>query len=113
MNRDSANQYQNEALRTIGKQSKTERLLNCALGLCGESGEVADHIKKAYFQGHRLDQEHLAKELGDCSWYLAVLADTLGYPLSTIFSLNIEKLQKRYPDGFSAERSVNRSADDD
>ena len=89
------------------------RLLNAALGLPGEAGEVADMVKKAYFQGHELDKTHLAKELGDIAWYLALAADAIGYDLETIFKMNIDKLADRYPAGyFEAERSVNRKAGD-
>ena len=68
------NEYQTAALRTAqtDKLTANELLLNSALGLCGESGEVADLVKKHRFQGHDLDFDHVAKELGDISWYLAV-----------------------------------------
>jgi NTP pyrophosphatase (non-canonical NTP hydrolase) len=82
------------------------------MGLNGEAGECIDILKKALFQGHDLDKERLAGELGDVAWYLAVSADAIGYDLETIFKKNIEKLNKRYPNGFDAEKSVHRSAGD-
>ena len=82
------------------------------MGLCGESGEALDIFKKYAFHGHWLDRVHLAKELGDVAWYLAISADALGYKLEDIFQINVEKLQKRYPDGFSAENSMNRKEGD-
>jgi NTP pyrophosphatase (non-canonical NTP hydrolase) len=69
-------------------------------------------MKKHLFQGHALDKEHLAKELGDVSWYLAVTAAAIGYDLETIFRMNVEKLRKRYPDGFDPNRSQHRDAGD-
>ena len=84
------------------------RLLNGLMGLNGESGECIDILKKYLFQGHELDKEHLAKELGDVAWYLAVSADALGYPLELIFHMNVEKLRERYPDGFDPELSKHR-----
>jgi NTP pyrophosphatase (non-canonical NTP hydrolase) len=84
------------------------RLINGLMGLNGEAGEAIDILKKHLFQGHELDKDHLAEELGDVAWYLAVTADALGYSLEEILQMNIEKLQKRYPDGFDSERSVNR-----
>lgn len=54
----------------------------------------------------------MAKELGDVSWYLAVVADALGYDLETIFQMNIDKLRKRYPDGFDEELSKHRKTGD-
>ena len=67
-----------------------------------------DIYQKCLFQGHELDRAHLAEELGDVAWYLAVAAKGLGYDLSDIFNMNIAKLRKRYPDGFDADKSVNR-----
>lgn len=81
-------------------------------GLNGEAGECIDILKKHLFQGHDLDREHMAKELGDVAWYLAVSADAIGYDLETIFQMNIDKLRARYPDGFDAEHSLHRNAND-
>ena len=108
------NEYQYAALRTAqtDKFSASDLLLNAALGLCGESGEVADLVKKHRFQGHDLDFEHIAKELGDIAWYLAVGAYAIGLDLETIFRMNIEKLKARYPDGFSTDRSLHRAEND-
>ena len=102
------NEYQMEALRTAGEAD----IVNGVLGLCGESGECADLIKKHMFQGHDFDPVHLAKELGDVAWYLAVTADALGYTLEDILSMNVKKLRARYPNGFEAERSTRRKSDD-
>lgn len=87
-------------------------LINAALGLCGEGGEVVDIIKKATFQGHELNVEHVAKELGDVAWYLAVGARAIGYDLETILQMNVDKLRTRYPDGFDADKSQHRQAGD-
>ena len=65
-------------------------------------------MKKHLAQGHELDREKLAKELGDIAWYLAETAYALEMPLEDILQANIDKLKKRYPEGFSAERSINR-----
>lgn len=83
-------------------------LINGALGLTGEAGEVADIIKKYIFHRHNLNREELIKELGDVCWYVALLSYTIGVPLEEILSINIEKLKKRYPEGFSEENSINR-----
>ena len=108
------NEYQAAALRTAqtDKLTANELLLNSALGLCGESGEVADIIKKFRFQGYDLDFDHVAKELGDISWYLAVGAYAIGLDLESIFRINKEKLEARYPDGFSTDRSLHRAEND-
>ena len=108
------NEYQIEAMRTASGVNYENHgmLINAALGLCGESGEVADIIKKATFQGHELDVVHVAKELGDVAWYLAVGARAIGYDLETIMQMNVDKLRARYPDGFDADKSQHRKAGD-
>lgn len=103
-----ASEYQEAALRTAATYEKDKLLIDGALGLCGETGEVADLVKKAAFQGHELDHTKIAEELGDVAWYLAVTAHAVGYDLDTIFQMNVDKLRKRYPDGFDAERSIHR-----
>lgn len=110
-----ANDYQRACLRTeppLDPNIPNGRLMQGLMGLNGEAGECIDILKKALFQGHDLDKEHLAKELGDVAWYLAVSADAIGYDLETIFKMNIDKLQARYPNGFEADKSVNRKAGD-
>ena len=82
------------------------------MGLCGESGEAIDIVKKWLAQGHELDRDHLAKELGDIAWYLAETATALDLALEDILAANIEKLKKRYPQGFRTEDSLDRAEDD-
>lgn len=104
------NEYQAQAMHWLNPAlSEKSTLINGVMGLCGESGEVIDLVKKHLSQGHPLDREALAKELGDVAWYLAETAYVLGYPLEEIFRMNLEKLSARYPDGFSTERSLHRS----
>lgn len=108
------NEYQKLAMMTLNPElDKKDVLINGVMGLCGESGEAIDIVKKHLAQGHRLDTEHLAKELGDIAWYLAETAAAIGYNLEDIFQMNIEKLKKRYPQGFRADNSINRRADDE
>lgn len=99
-------EYQKMAQRTSGEDH--EHVLNGVLGLAGESGECADLVKKCLFQGHTLDRDHLIEELGDVLWYCAELATGLDVNLEAVAYQNIKKLEKRYPNGFERERSVNR-----
>ena len=110
----NANEYQTLALRTINPSlTHHQQLQNGLMGLCGEAGECIDLLKKYMFQGHtERDMTHLASELGDCAWYLAVSAAMIGYDLEDIFKMNIEKLKKRYPEGFDEERSMVRAEGD-
>lgn len=104
------NEYQQLAMKTLNPQlSEKDVLINGVMGLCGESGEAIDIVKKWLAQGHELDKEKLKKELGDICWYLAETATALGYDLEEIMGANIEKLKKRYPKGFDSEKSVNRT----
>lgn len=103
------NEYQELAMATLNPQlSKREVLINSVMGLCGESGEAIDIVKKWMAQGHELDKAHLAKELGDIAWYLAEAATALDIPLEDIFQSNIDKLKNRYPEGFETKRSLIR-----
>ena len=103
------NEYQRLAMKTLNPElDKKDVLINSVMGLCGESGEAIDIVKKWLAQGHELDREKLVKELGDIDWYLAETAYALEIPLEEVFRGNIEKLAKRYPEGFSAQRSVER-----
>ena len=105
----TANEYQRLAMKTLNPElDKKDVLINGVMGLCGESGEAIDIVKKWLAQGHALDRDRLAKELGDIAWYLAETAWALDIPLEQILQGNIEKLAKRYPEGFSAERSLSR-----
>lgn len=103
------NEYQKLAMVTLNPElNKKEVLINSVMGLCGESGEAIDIVKKWFAQGHDLDKEHLAKELGDIAWYLAEAATALEIPLEEILEANIEKLKKRYPNGFDTSKSLTR-----
>ena len=103
------NEYQKLALRTLNPAlSPKDVLINGVMGLCGESGEAIDIVKKHLAQGHPLDNEALAKELGDIAWYLAETAFAIGFDLETILQMNIGKLKARYPEGFEAEKSIHR-----
>ena len=104
------NEYQKLAMTTLNPElSKRDVLLNSVMGLCGESGEAIDLVKKHMMHGHDFDKEKFANELGDIAWYLAEAATAIDTDLETILQMNIEKLKKRYPDGFDSEKSIHRS----
>lgn len=109
----NVNEYQKQAMATLNPAlNRKDVLINSVMGLCGESGEAIDIVKKWLAQGHALDKDHLAKELGDIAWYLAEAATALDLSLEEILQANIDKLKKRYPDGFEAERSILRMSGD-
>lgn len=104
--------YQRLAARTIAKGLSREDVERHALyGLAGEVGEVLSLFQKE-LQGHGLDHEHLKRELGDVLWMVSELASAEGWSLSGVAMVNVEKLRKRYPEGFESERSLHRAAGD-
>lgn len=104
------NEYQKLAMTTLNpKLDKKDILINGVMGLCGESGEVIDIVKKHLAQGHELDKEKIIKELGDVAWYMAEIATVLEVDLEDVLIQNIEKLKKRYPEGFDTEKSIHRA----
>lgn len=114
------NVYQTRAAKFIPDGQADEQiagvtalLVNGCMGLSGESGELLDHVKKAVFQGHELEQSELVEELGDVLWYLSAVAVALGVPLHEVAEGNLRKLDGRYGDGFSEEKSRNRNTEDD
>src|SRR5579859_250110 len=109
-----ANEYQKLAARTLidrpdfALSDADIMLIWSAVGLAGESGEVADLVKKGILHQHGLDRARLEKELGDVLWYVAALCTQLGLGLDDVMQTNIDKLLKRYPDGFSSADSQRR-----
>ena len=108
----TVNEYQKLAMTTLNPAlSKKDVLINGVMGLCGESGEAIDIVKKHLAQGHPLDREKIIKELGDIAWYLAETATALDVTLEEVLEGNIEKLRRRYPEGFNTNHSLNREAE--
>ena len=105
------NEYQEACLRTatVSMDEKTMNL-TWSLALCGEAGELANLTKKTFLHGHPYDPERVKDELGDILWYIAVYAHDIGADLEEIARMNEEKLRRRYPDGFSTERSLHRDS---
>lgn len=107
-------QYQKETLRIAAGMNKASLkdvnsyILNGVLGMNEEAGEAIGIVKKHIYQDHEFDKKYLAEEIGDCLWYIAVTASGIGYTLEDIAKMNVEKLHKRYPNGFETERSINR-----
>lgn len=107
------NGYQELSKRTFPvaetKEDLRNNLSNYAMGLAGEAGEVVDLLKKAIYHGHELDKTEVLKELGDVLHYTAGLAFMLSIEFENVGRVNIAKLKKRYPNGFSKEDSINRT----
>ena len=101
-------EYVKLAQRTSNTKVIDDKIINGAMGLVGESAEVLEHIKKWQYQKHPLETGKLIEEAGDVMWYLAELCSGIGITFEDLWEYNIKKLQKRYPDGFRKEDSINR-----
>jgi len=92
------------------------RLLTAVIGMMAESGEFAEIVKKKVFQADTKfsDSEiyHMKRELGDVLWYWAQGCLALGFTPSQVIEENINKLEKRYPNGFEVARSEHRAQGD-
>jgi NTP pyrophosphatase (non-canonical NTP hydrolase) len=108
-------EYMAEVVRTSavpGDESFISQLDLGALGLAGEAGEVVDIIKKFLYAGRPLDEGRLVEGLGDVLWYAALICHAVGTSIGEVMAANVEKLRRRYPDGFAPDRSVHRSEED-
>ena len=103
-------EYQEAVQRTCATSDPHETIKLALVGLQDELGEIAGPLKKYLWHGHvDLDRAHLQDELGDVLWYLTTLCTALDISLEQVLAGNIEKLRQRYPDGFSCQRSLHRS----
>lgn len=107
-----ANTYQKSAARTINKDLYPEEVeMHALYGMAGEIGELQSLYQKA-FQGHKFDEEHAKKELGDLLWFIAEYCTAMNWDLADVMLTNLGKLAARFPDGFEAEKSLNRDPKD-
>ena len=105
-------EYQQKAARTMNPALDKDKTLHHALfASCAELGEVHSIFQKEH-QGHKLDREHLVKEIGDVFWCLAELCTVCCIDMDEVSRTNIEKLEARYPNGFEAEKSLYRAEGD-
>ena len=85
---------------------KASHFLTAALGLTGEAGEFADHVKKIFFHGKSYDddrREAMILELGDIMWYVMQACEALEVSLEEVVYDNVDKLSERHPDGFKKD----------
>ena len=91
---DMYSQFVEDKMITKGR----ERLIENALGLTGEAGEVSEKIKKL-FRDNKIDDDAVLKELGDVLFYTVALSNIFGGSLVKIIELNMEKLNERVKNG--------------
>jgi len=108
----TGNEYQRLASRTINRDLHfLEVRKHAKYGMVSEIGELCGIFQKRY-QGHKVEPEHIKKELGDLLWFVAEYCTANGWNLDDIMALNIEKLRARYPEGFDADHSLHRAEGD-
>ena len=99
-----------------GEQMQVARLLTAVIGMMAESGEFAEIVKKKVFQADTKFSEdevfHMKRELGDVLWYWVQGCIALGVSPNEVIQENINKLEKRYPNGFEISRSEHRVVGD-
>jgi NTP pyrophosphatase (non-canonical NTP hydrolase) len=92
----------------IEEEQRKARLIHGMIGLCTETGELQDMVKKNLAYGKPFDRVNVKEECGDILWYLALSLDAVGYTMEDAMEANIAKLKKRYPDKFSSGNALNR-----
>ena len=108
----TGNEYQKSAARFINRNLSNKELVYHALhGVVGEVGELHSLYQKVY-QGHKFDNEHAIKELGDILWFVAEYCTAMSWNLDDVMQINIDKLSARYPNGFESEKSLHRAKGD-
>ena len=108
--------FQDRVRDLYSKEFSTHRALTAALGLCAESGEFTEIVKKIVFQGKPVTEEnifHMKRELGDIMWYFIQACILLDTTPEEIIEMNVDKLKSRYPGGeFNVYHSENRREGD-
>lgn len=88
-------------------------LLHSLMGCTTEVGEAMDMDKKHLMYGKAFDPVNILEECGDLAWYLANMLRACGFTFQECLERNIEKLKRRFPEGFSEEKALNRNLDDE
>ena len=109
----TGNEYQKLAERTIdyANMNQWDQECHALHGMVGEIGEIHSIYQKEY-QGHKADEEHLKKEVGDLLWFIAEYCTANGWNLEDVMQMNIDKLKARYPEGFDPDKSLHRKEGD-
>jgi NTP pyrophosphatase (non-canonical NTP hydrolase) len=103
--------------RFVGTRAKVltsvvQDILHAAVGVSGEGGELLDAVKKCWIYNKPLSPEvieNLKEEAGDALFYIQHLCNILGCTMQDLINGNIEKLCKRYPQGYSDKAALARA----
>lgn len=115
-------EYQKLAMRTVMPNiNQAEKIITAcqmwpadshiiiaALKLNSESGELSDTLVKYLCYGQEFDKDNVIEECGDILWYVALILEKLKVNMETCMQMNIDKLNKRYPDKFTEQDALER-----
>jgi NTP pyrophosphatase (non-canonical NTP hydrolase) len=93
----------------VSRRDGVDGFMHAAVGLAGESGEVLDHIKKQWAYDKPLPRDKVIEEMGDTLHYFMMLCIKMDVTFSEVMTNNVEKLLKRYPNGFSKAAAIARA----
>lgn len=102
-------EYTELAARTASADA--DHLQHYVLGVCTEAGELAHEAKAHLAYGKDLDRTSVIEELGDLCWYMANLMRVMDTSWEEVFTRNVDKLRRRYPEGFEKRRALERDLD--
>lgn len=104
----TGNEYQELAARTIDPAlTRSQKEQHALFGIGSEAGEIFS-LRQHEIQGEPINYSKLYFELGDLLWFIAEMCTALGISLEDVMRMNIDKLRRRYPAGFDADRSKHR-----
>lgn len=92
----------------LGSSLDQLKILHAAMGISGESGELMDAVKKHVLYDKPLDKKNVVEEVGDLLWYMALMLESIGSSFEEAMKMNHDKLEKRYPTGFTEKLAQER-----
>lgn len=103
-------QYDELGDRLCNSPSATSqlRVLHAAMGISGEAGELMDAVKKHILYNKPLDVTNVKEEVGDLLWYMSLMLDEVGSSFEEVMKMNHDKLEKRFPGGFTEKLAQQR-----
>ena len=106
--KDRSQAQYDELGQRLNESTPQLRVLHAAMGISGEAGELMDAIKKHILYNKPLDVTNVKEELGDLCWYMSLMLDAVGSSFEEVMKMNHDKLEKRFPGGFTEKLAQQR-----
>ena len=104
-------EYQDLCKQTAKKfETQEKEAMTWGLGIAGEAGDVASCIKKTFAHDNDV-KEGIKENLGDTLWYAAMICNFFNWDFDEVLNDNIEKLKKRFPNGFTIKDAKREKID--